>query len=182
VKGELRVRVFAVTGFSQSGKTTTLEKLITELGNRGYTVGSVKEIHDRNFTLDAAGTNTDRHKKAGSQPVVARGLSETGVFWPERLEVPRILEFFNHDFVALEGVTDFAAPVILCARTVKDIDKQLCSRVFAVSGVVAGQLTTYAGLPVISALNDPAGLADLVEKMAAPAKIISEANDGWRSP
>ena len=37
-------------------------------------MGSVKNIHFEQFTLDMEGSNTWRHKQAGSELVVARGL------------------------------------------------------------------------------------------------------------
>ncbi|MEG0019166.1 MAG: molybdopterin-guanine dinucleotide biosynthesis protein MobB, partial [Oscillospiraceae bacterium] len=67
------MRIFTVRGITKSGKTTTIEKVISELKKRGYSVGSVKEIHYKQFKIDPEGTNTDRHKKAGSELVTARG-------------------------------------------------------------------------------------------------------------
>ncbi len=39
------MKVFSVFGITQSGKTTTIEKIITELRKRRFTVGSVKKIY-----------------------------------------------------------------------------------------------------------------------------------------
>jgi molybdopterin-guanine dinucleotide biosynthesis protein B len=51
-----------------SGKTTLLEKLIPELGARGYRVGTVKhDIHG--FDIDHEGKDTWRHKQCGAATV-----------------------------------------------------------------------------------------------------------------
>lgn len=50
-------------------------------------MGSVKDIHFEGFSIDSAGTNTDRHKKADSQLVTARGLYETDILFQGRLPV-----------------------------------------------------------------------------------------------
>ncbi|MFA7550797.1 MAG: molybdopterin-guanine dinucleotide biosynthesis protein MobB, partial [Sedimentibacter sp.] len=60
------MKVFSVIGITKSGKTTTIENIIKELLKRNYTVGSVKEIHFEQFKMDPEGTNTFRHKTAGS--------------------------------------------------------------------------------------------------------------------
>src|SRR5690554_4803402 len=119
------MKVFSVFGVSKSGKTTTIEEIIKELSRRRYSVGSVKEIHFEQFTIDENGTNTDRHRKAGSQLVTARGLHETDVLFSKQLPVDKILQFYDHDFVILEGVTDFNVPKVICAHNKQEIDERL---------------------------------------------------------
>jgi molybdopterin-guanine dinucleotide biosynthesis adapter protein len=58
--------IISIAGKSNSGKTTLLEKLIAELTNRGYRIGSVKHTHD-GFELDNKGKDSWRHKKAGAE-------------------------------------------------------------------------------------------------------------------
>ena len=65
------VVVIAAVGVSGSGKTTTLEYLISHLSNEGYRVGAIKHIHRESFTIDKEGTNTWRFSKAGSKITVA---------------------------------------------------------------------------------------------------------------
>ncbi len=52
------MKVLTVTGLSGSGKTTVIENLIKELKRRGYSIGSVKEIHYEAFAIDTPGKNT----------------------------------------------------------------------------------------------------------------------------
>ena len=160
------MKVISVYGYSKSGKTTTVECLIKELVNRGYTVGTVKEIHYEEFTIDTGGSNTDRHRKAGAELVTARGLFETDILYREKLPIQEILKFYKQDYVILEGVTDFDVPMILCATNLEDVLKRMSPGVFALSGVIANEITIYEKLPVINALNSIKKLTDLVEKTA----------------
>lgn len=158
------MKVFSVFGITKSGKTTVLENVIGELRRRRYTVGSVKDIHFEQFAMDTEGTNTDRHKKAGSQLVTARGLKETDILFPRQLSIGEILAFYDHDFVALEGVDDYNVPKIITAHNTAEVDERLDDSVFALSGVLAEQLDSYRGLPVINAVTGAGTLVDLIEE------------------
>lgn len=168
------MKVISVYGYSSSGKTTTVECLIRELKRRNYSVGTVKDIHYEEFAMDTEGSNTDRHRKAGAGLVTARGLHETDILYKERLPVQEILKFYTQDFVILEGVTDFDVPKILCATNTEDVEKRMDSSVFALSGVIANEITGYKKLPVINAMYNIEKLTDLVEKTAKDLKF----NDG----
>ena len=58
------MKVLAIGGPSDSGKTTLVERLAGRLSERGA-VGTVKHI-DCEVDLDADGTDTDRHRAAGA--------------------------------------------------------------------------------------------------------------------
>ena len=161
------MKIFSVFGVSGSGKTTTIELLIRELIRRGYTVGSVKDIHFEGFAIDTVGTNTYRHKQAGANPVTARGLNETDVLFTGKLSIAEILRFYSgKDFVILEGVREAGIPAILTANVdeMREVDEQITPFVFAVSGRTAAQIDEYQGLPAIDATSDITALADLVER------------------
>lgn len=160
------MKVFSVYGYSKSGKTTTIENLIKELIKRGYTLGSVKDIHFEQFAIDTEGSNTDRHRKAGAELVCARGLYETDILYQRRLSIPEILKFYTQDFVIFEGATDFDMPKILCATSIADIEKRINEDVFAISGVISNEISSYKELPAINSMKEIIKLTDLVEKKA----------------
>jgi molybdopterin-guanine dinucleotide biosynthesis protein B len=59
------VPIVAFSGFSESGKTTFLEKLIPELKRRGYRIATIKKSHHE---IDSApGKDNERHLAAGSE-------------------------------------------------------------------------------------------------------------------
>jgi len=61
-------RVFGITGWKNSGKTTLTEKLVTELVARGWTVSTVKHAH-HDFDIDKPGADSFRHRQAGATEV-----------------------------------------------------------------------------------------------------------------
>ncbi len=158
------MKVFSVYGYSKSGKTTTIEMLIRELKRRGYSVGTVKEIHFEDFRMDVEGSNTDRHYRAGAELVTARGLYETNILFREKLPISDILKYYTQDYVILEGVTDCNVPKILCASSVEDVVKRMSPSVFVLSGVISNEISKYEKLPAINAVKDIEKLADLVEQ------------------
>jgi len=160
------MKVVSVIGITDSGKTTTIENIIKELRLRNYTVGTVKEIHFHNFKMDVEGTNTDRHKKAGSQLVTARGENETDILFQEKLNIAKILSFYNHDYVILEGVREISIPKILTAHNINGIEDRLDETVFAISGRISSEMDMYKNIPSINGITHIQKLVDLIEKNA----------------
>lgn len=158
------MKVFSVAGYTKSGKTTTIEKLIAELKKRGYSVGSVKDVHYEKFAIDTEGTNTYRHRAAGSELVTARGKYETDILFQEQLNIYKIASFYSTDFLIIEGIRDANVPMVLTADSIKDLDERYDYRVFLVSGKIADQIDEYKGIPAISALQDTEKLADIIEE------------------
>jgi len=157
------MKVFSVYGVSGSGKTTTIENLIRELKKRRYTVGSIKEIHFKDFAIDTEGTNTYRHRQAGSELVTARGYYETDILFPVKLPLEEILRFYHQDYVVIEGLAEGNFPKIITASTTEEIEERLDETVIAISGRISEELKTYKGLPVINARTNAAILLDLIE-------------------
>ncbi len=50
-------RIFGITGWKNSGKTTLTVKLVAELTKRGWRVSTVKHAH-HNFDIDKEGTDS----------------------------------------------------------------------------------------------------------------------------
>lgn len=158
------MKVFSVIGISKSGKTTTIENIIKELIKRNYTVGSVKEIHFEKFKMDTEGTNTYRHKEAGSQLVTAWGNYETDILFQRKLTLDEILNFYHYDFVVLEGVRDKNIPKIITAHTLEEIEERLDEDTIAISGRISNSMEEYKGIPVINTINNVEKLVDLIEE------------------
>lgn len=60
------MHIIAVIGGKHSGKTTTVEALVKGLVKRGYKVGTVKHVSQKDFSMDTAGKDTWRHTQAGA--------------------------------------------------------------------------------------------------------------------
>jgi molybdopterin-guanine dinucleotide biosynthesis adapter protein len=158
------MKAFSVIGISKTGKTTTIENIIAELKKRKYSVGSIKEIHFDGFAIDSPGTNTYRHRKAGSEIVTARGYHETDIMFSSKLQIEDILRFYDKDYVVMEGVTDYNIPKIACAGSEKDLEKILDRSVFAVSGKISSKLDSFRSIPAIDPIVNASKLADLIEE------------------
>ncbi len=162
------MKAIAVNGITKSGKTTVCEALIKGLRSRGYSVGSVKEIHYEAFKIDPDPiTNTNRHKNAGAQLVAARGLFETDILYQSMLPIDQILCHYHHDYVVLEGVSDCNCCRIITAHSEAEVHERMDDRVIAVSGVIANSdVCEVAGRHVYHAINEPDALVDLVIEKA----------------
>jgi len=160
------VKIVTIFGVSKSGKTTTIEALISELLSRGYTVGSIKDIHYEQFVIDTPGSNTDRHTRAGANPVTAWGINETDVLYNRRLPLRELLKFYTQDYVILEGSREPGIPAILTAHRTEELEELDTPDVFVISGRIAALISQYKGRPAINAVTDIAALTDLVEEKA----------------
>ena len=158
------MKAFSVVGISKTGKTTTIEKIIRELKKRKYSVASIKDIHFDGFAIDTPGTNTDRHRQAGSEIVTARGHDETDIMFPSKLPIDDILKFYDQDYVVMEGVTDYNIPKIACADNEEDLEKIFERSVFAVSGKIGAKLDEFRGIVAIDPISEADRLVDLIEE------------------
>ena len=80
-KGVKSPKVVLIVGYKKVGKTTLIEKLIPELSNRGYRVGTVKHHHSRlPVSVDTAGTDTWRHRQAGAASVALATPTDFATF------------------------------------------------------------------------------------------------------
>lgn len=61
-------RIIGVAGFKNAGKTTLVEKLVSELTRRGHRISTVKHAH-HSFDIDHEGRDSFRHRKAGASEV-----------------------------------------------------------------------------------------------------------------
>ncbi len=63
------MKIFGITGKKNSGKTTLMERLVAEMGARGYSVSTIKHTH-HSVDIDQAGKDSHRHRVAGAQQVL----------------------------------------------------------------------------------------------------------------
>ena len=63
------MKVYGVTGWKDSGKTTLTERLLAEMVRRGLAVSSVKHAH-HDTEIDHPGRDSFRHRAAGAGQVI----------------------------------------------------------------------------------------------------------------
>jgi molybdopterin-guanine dinucleotide biosynthesis protein B len=138
--------------------------LIRELVGRGYSVGTVKSVHRERFSIDRAGTNTDRHRTAGATAVAARSDAQTAIMWSGRLDYEEILRLYDTDWVIIEGAHREAYPRIVAAGTEHHIEQRFDGSTFLICGAVAQRLDSWRGVPVMDATTRAKEVVDLLER------------------
>ena len=97
------MKVIAISGTKNTGKTTLVTKIIAELVSRSFSVGTIKHAH---HTFDLEGKDTWKHREAGAEIVVGSG-DETFLTVNESMDLDRLLSMVKFikdlDFVVLES-------------------------------------------------------------------------------
>jgi len=176
VKGT--VLIIAAVGTSGSGKTTTLEYLISRLSNEGYSVGAIKHIHHQDFSIDREGTNTWRYAEAGSKVVVAIAPHEIDIMKKTEHELKdldkiiALLQKERLDLVFIEGFHNLIAKrhdvaKIVTAKDEGDLKRTVEGTLppfLAASGVVAQNTSAacFGEIPFIKVPQEGKKLVDLI--------------------
>ena len=63
------MKIFGVVGWKNAGKTGLMERLVTEVTGRGFSVSTVKHAH-HSFDVDHPGRDSHRHRVAGAREVL----------------------------------------------------------------------------------------------------------------
>lgn len=84
-------KVIGVAGFKNAGKTTLVEKLVTELTRRGHRISTVKHAH-HSFDIDHEGRDSFRHRKAGAAEVAVVSRHRWAIIHESRDEAEPSLE------------------------------------------------------------------------------------------
>ncbi len=159
--------VVSIVAKSGTGKTTLLEKLITEMKSRGYRVGAVK--HDaHSFSIDHEGKDSWRLTQAGADTTLITSPAKVAMVKqnPKDQEpalVDTIAKFCGDlDIVLTEGFKRSSMPKIEVHRRERS-EKLLCRgeehdpSLFA----VASDSPLELDVPVFD-INDAKGLCDLI--------------------
>ncbi len=153
--------VVSVVGRSNVGKTTFVEKLVHELKQRGYSVGTIKHYRHE-FEIDQPGKDSWRHAHAGSDVAVI--ASPTKLALVRRLEREQTIDEIvatmpEVDIVVTEGYKHEGKPKIEVFR--RAVVSELVSDPDELLALVTDQRLE---LPVPQFdLEDAAGVAALIE-------------------
>ncbi|MFA5365266.1 MAG: molybdopterin-guanine dinucleotide biosynthesis protein B [Candidatus Bathyarchaeia archaeon] len=174
------VYVVAVVGTHHSGKTTTIEHLISALTQQGYRVGTIKHIHHERFSIDQEGTNTWRHTQAGSKVTVAIAPNEIAIIKKTSAELESLdqiikqLENDDLDFIIIEGFHRLISkradiPKIIAAKDMQNLQEMLAlptPPILAVTGLVAQNKPcgVNVGVPLISLPDEVNKLVEVIKE------------------
>lgn len=116
----------AVVGRHNSGKTTLVVNVISELAKRGFDVGSIKHHSHGDFEIDYPGKDSFRHREAGaSETVIASPVKMARIKTLEHeIECSEIVASMpGHDIVLVEGYRKSGLPTIEIFRSGNDSDQ-----------------------------------------------------------
>ena len=164
------IPVLSVVGRSNSGKTTYLEKLITELKKRGYKIAVIKHHHS-DFEFDRPGKDTWRHAQAGAEVVYLASPHKVAMIRKTDQELPLdqiVSSIDNVDIIITEGYKAENKPKIEVFRQAAG-HLPLGSKPELLA--VVADTALYEGV-LHYALDDVAAMADFLEhKVLNNAKL-----------
>jgi len=114
--------IIGFTGYSDSGKTTVVSRLISILKRRGYRVASIKHAA-HGYDMDIPGKDSWHHFTAGADQVMVAGPDSFTIH--ERLpQPPRLSELIERmagvDYILVEGFKEEAVHKVEVIREDKD--------------------------------------------------------------
>lgn len=160
-------RIFGITGWKNSGKTTLTERLVTELTRRGWRVSTVKHAHHA-FDIDKEGTDSFRHRAAGASEVAIVSGNRWALMHELRDEQEPSLETILArlapcDLVLIEGYKREPHPKIEMRRLNAKDRTALSPDDPSIVALASDHTVEDSALPVFN-LDDVAGIADFVER------------------
>jgi molybdopterin-guanine dinucleotide biosynthesis protein B len=159
-------RIFGITGWKNSGKTTLTEKLVAELVRRGWRVSTVKHAH-HDFDIDKEGADSFRHRQAGATEVaVVSGRRWALMHELRDEEEPPLAAILGRmapaDLVIVEGYKREGHRKIEARRREAKSQERLSAGDPNIVAVAADGPQSGETLPVFD-LDDVAAIADFVE-------------------
>ena len=107
--------IFGIYGNSDTGKTTLIEHLISQLTKEGYIVATVKQTK-KAISLDTMNKDTWRYHYVGAELVVFSSQCETDFLFYKTLSFSEIIKriscFGCYDVILVEGANDSNIPKI----------------------------------------------------------------------
>lgn len=159
-------RVIGVAGFKNSGKTTLVEKLVTELTRRGYRVSTVKHAH-HSFDIDHEGRDSFRHRKAGASEVAVVSRHRWAIIHESRDDTePSLQDILSKlepcDLVIVEGYKRDTHDKIE-VRNLALAHPELAGDDPTIVAIAANGLLTHAPVPLFDR-DDVSALASFIER------------------
>lgn len=146
---EVTMRVFAVSGFSFSGKTFLLEQIVEKLTSEGISVATVKSTKEDIRAPE--GTDTWRHGIAGANPTVLAGPNTMTIRFNNRVSILKVADALNVDYLLLEGFKELDVPKFWCIGETSEEVTEIPKTVRAIICWEGAKIdSSFAEIPVIS--------------------------------
>lgn len=173
------MKIFGIVGWSNSGKTSLLVRLIPALTGAGLRVSTMKHAHHE-FDVDSPGKDSYQHRAAGATEVLIGSAKRWALMHELRDEAePTIEELVPHmspvDLLMIEGFKHHAHDKLEVFR--REVGKSLLAA--ADPNVVA--VASDGPMPELAGLTPPRPLIDLDDTQAIARFIIDHCGLASRS-
>ena len=157
------MKIYGVVGYKNAGKTGLMERLVTEITGRGFSVSTIKHAH-HSFDVDHAGKDSFRHRQAGAHQVLlasrARWALMTELRGADEPPLADLLARLNPvDLVLVEGYKRDAHPKVEAFRA--EPNNPLIAPTDATVRAVATDTPVQIDRPVFD-LNDTKAIANFI--------------------
>lgn len=159
------MRIYGVTGWKNAGKTGLMERLVSEITGRGFSVSTVKHAH-HTFDVDQPGKDSHRHRIAGASEVLLASGKRWALMHESRDEEEPSLEALLArlspvDLVLVEGYKRDRHPKVEAFRA--ETGNPLIATEDQTIRAVAADCAIKVDRPVFD-LNDTRAIADFILK------------------
>lgn len=157
------MKIYGIVGYKNAGKTGLMERLVTDISGRGFTVSTLKHAH-HTFDVDQPGKDSHRHRVAGAQQV----LLASGTRWalmtelrdaPEPPLTDLLAQLAPVDLVLVEGYKRDSHAKVEAFRS--ETGNPLIARDDDTVRAVASDSPLDLDRPVFD-LNDTKAIADFI--------------------
>lgn len=157
------MKVYGVTGWKNSGKTTLTERLVAEITTRGFTVSTLKHAH-HDTDVDHPGRDSFRHRQAGASQVIVSSPARWALMTELRGGAEPSMESLIArldpvDLVLVEGYKRAPHPKVEAHRT--ETGRPLLAPESPTVRAVASNGVPSVGVPLFH-LDDIPAIADFI--------------------
>lgn len=157
------MRIYGIVGYKNAGKTGLMERLVTEITGRGFSVSTLKHAH-HTFDVDQPGKDSYRHRIAGAQQVLLASRARWALMTEiQDAEEPPLADLLTRldpvDLVLVEGYKRDGHPKVEAHRA--ETGNPLIARDDQTVRAVASDTALDLDRPVFD-LNDTTAIADFI--------------------
>lgn len=169
------MRVFGVTGWKNAGKTGLMERLVSEITGRGFSVSTLKHAHHV-FDVDHPGKDSHRHREAGAFEVLVSSRRRWALMSEVRDEdEPPLATLLGKmkpvDLMLIEGWKNENHPKVEAWRA--ETSHPLIAPTDPLIRLVASDTAIDAPVPVVD-LDDTGRIADFILESVGLRETQSE--------
>ena len=157
------MKIYGIVGWKNAGKTGLVERLVTEITSRGFTVSTIKHAH-HTFDVDRPGKDSYRHRHAGATEVLLSSANRFALMHELRgSEEPSLADLLARlspvDLVLIEGYKRDVHPKVEAFRA--ETGNPLIALEDGTVKAVAADTPLDLDRPVFD-LNDTVSIAEFI--------------------